>query len=1520
MAVKAKDKLQQKVIDEAWLHLPDWYDEDSAFNPLLNFPESSKENPHIFIIWLMSNPEYFAFFCKYILNFELLPMQLVILQEMWYRKFPMLIGSRGLGKCVKNGRILTDSKVCKIEDIVPEDYPELQRYYPEKDILVFGENGFNKVEYAWKNPKEKTVKIKTDYRYKLEGTQHHPIRVVRDGEIVWKEMSELKLGDIVPIDRTPSWITKPNDITPDVAYWMGALVGDGGYTSRKAISFTNQDKEVVDLINKTFIKLYGKGLTPRGSKGFEYQICAVNIWDDLFSKYGFGSPICEEKDVPSTILASSKECVAMFLRGLMDTDGYVEKNGASLQLSAKSPYIIYNVQFLLTRFGIISKVRKSWNKKYQRYYYKLDISGDNIDIYIKEIGFTIDYKKDRLALTSKTRNTNKDVIPHALVLKDLLSLRDKYAKIRKPTPRGNNYERKLITPSRLKKYEISYLTLSKILEITKDCSHEKEWIRLKDIFDKHYFYDEIVEIKSGFSETYDVHIPNDHSFISNGFISHNTSLMAIYTILRLLFLPKRKVVVAGASFRQSKLVFEYMETIWNNSPVLRDLCGPNQGPIKDVDMYKFRILDSVAYFLPIGDGSKIRGLRANDILIDEFASHQKEIFETVISGFGAVSSAPLDNVRLAAAKRKAEELGVWEEDVYESKLQAIPNQIILSGTAYYDFNHFADYWKSWHKIIESRGDKEKLIQALGGPDKYNESLSHTHFSIMRIPFEIIPEGFMDAAQVARSRATFDSGTYTMEFGACVNGDTEVITDCGVKLIKNLRHGDMVLGHRGKFEKVIKVTKRKYTNKILSVKNYGSFNKLLITTNHPVWQGEEEWVDIGESQYMKLINLQSLSGLVEIDVEDYVSDYLIDDKDYIYPMTGRSRFNNQEIQEIRASSLSQTKLGEIYGAKQSVISSIINRPRKRTKGGIPCKIKLDYNFGLIIGYYAAEGSTSKKKTLVEFALDGHVNTKLEDYISELNNAIIQVFNIVPKNYNKEENLKVIGICSKMVGQLISQICPGYSDTKYVIPKILYSNEEFMKGFIRGYWSGDGHIPDKIETNLVSSSNSISLSSQIRVLLSYFNIFASLHHKPAHYTIIKGRKCFCKSSYPLNINSINKDNFLQIFYGKNPEHNIIRRKDNLIVVNNNHFTLKAKNRILKDYNDWVYNIEVENCHSYSLLNGTVHNCFSKDSNGFFKRSLIESCSVNPETNFSTMPEGLELFEVTLHGRSDRKYVYGIDPASEVDRFAIVILEIHNNHRRIVYCWTTNKKEFQARVKSGVTKENEYYSYCARKIRELMKRFPTDHIAIDSQGGGYAVLETLHDKDKINSEAGELPMWEWIDPTKAKDSDGQSGLHNIYMVNFSSADYTRDANHGLKADFENKVLLFPFFDSISLGEASLIDASTTDGITYDSLDDCIMDIEELKDELSSIVMTQTPSGREHWDTPEVKVSGSKKGRLRKDRYSALLMANMLARNIRPRNEIGCTEGGGFATYMTKKEIPNGPAFIGPAWFVDRMRDIYE
>jgi hypothetical protein len=134
--------------------------------------------------------------------------------------------------------------------------------------------------------------------------------------------------------------------------------------------------------------------------------------------------------------------------------------------------------------------------------------------------------------------------------------------------------------------------------------------------------------------------------------------LALYSILRALIFPKRKIAVVGAAFRQSKVVFEYMETIWRNSPMLRDICDSNSGPTRDVDRCTMRINESVITCLPLGDGQKIRGQRANDIIADEFASIPRDIFENVVAGFAAVSADPVQNVKRLAAQKKAKELGV----------------------------------------------------------------------------------------------------------------------------------------------------------------------------------------------------------------------------------------------------------------------------------------------------------------------------------------------------------------------------------------------------------------------------------------------------------------------------------------------------------------------------------------------------------------------------------------------------------------------------------------------------------------------------------------------------------------------------------------------------------------------------------------------------------------------------------------------------------------------------------------------
>jgi hypothetical protein len=572
-------------------------------------------------------------------------------------------------------------------------------------------------------------------------------------------------------------------------------------------------------------------------------------------------------------------------------------------------------------------------------------------------------------------------------------------------------------------------------------------------------------------------------------------LLALYSVLKCTFYPGTKIVIVGAAFRQSKIIFEYMETMWRGSPILRSIFNGNEdGPRRDVDRCTIRLGDSWTIAVPMGDGSKIRGLRAHIIIADEFASISPDIYETVVSGFAAVSASPIQNVKEQAKRKAMTEAGLWNEELSALNTK-MGNQAIISGTADYDFKHFASYWKRYKAIIESKGDNRKLEDLFKGevPSNFNWQ----DYSIIRIPYELIPKGFMDDKQVARAKATIHTGIYNMEYAAC--------------------------------------------------------------------------------------------------------------------------------------------------------------------------------------------------------------------------------------------------------------------------------------------------------------------------------------------------------------------------------------------------------------------------------------FTADSDGFFRRSLIESCVAN-DSNPITINNKPIIFDPIVTGNGSLQYVYGIDPASEQDNFSIVVLEVHPDHSRIVYVWTTNRSNFKERQKTGLIKEYDFYGFCARKVRNLMKTFPCARIGMDAQGGGVAIEEALHDPSKL--EDGENLIWPIIDYNKTKDTDSQPGLHLIELVQFAKADWTAQANHGLRKDFEDKVLVFPRFDSLTLGLAldkegkDILGADLTP--IYDNLSECILEIEELKNELTTIVMTQTSTGsggRDRWDTPEVKMPNGKKGRLRKDRYSALVIANMLARQM-SRTLQGVTYdiiGGNARDTVAHK----GNMYKGPEWFTSGAND---
>jgi hypothetical protein len=222
--------------------------------------------------------------------------------------------------------------------------------------------------------------------------------------------------------------------------------------------------------------------------------------------------------------------------------------------------------------------------------------------------------------------------------------------------------------------------------------------------------------------------------------------------------------------------------------------------------------------------------------------------------------------------------------------------------------------------------------------------------------------------------------------------------------------------------------------------------------------------------------------------------------------------------------------------------------------------------------------------------------------------------------------------------------------------------------------------------------------------------------------------------------------------------------------------------------------------------------------------------------------------------------------------------------------------------------------------MKTFPCARIGLDAQGGGIAIEEALHDPDKL--EPGEILIWPTIDHSKPKDTDNEQGLHILELIQFARADWTSQANHGLRKDMEDKLTLFPRFDNLTIGltlaaeNKDILEADLNP--IYDSLSECVVEIEELKNELTTIVMTQTsqgPNARDRWDTPEVKLSSGKKGRLRKDRYSALLIANMLARQMtRSYKTIEYDVIGENAKNAVQQ---NGQMYKGPEWFTANAND---
>ena len=256
--------------------------------------------------------------------------------------------------------------------------------------------------------------------------------------------------------------------------------------------------------------------------------------------------------------------------------------------------------------------------------------------------------------------------------------------------------------------------------------------------------------------------------------------------------------------------------------------------------------------------------------------------------------------------------------------------------------------------------------------------------------------------------------------------------------------------------------------------------------------------------------------------------------------------------------------------------------------------------------------------------------------------------------------------------------------------------------------------------------------------------------------------------------------------------------------------------------------------SMLFEMEYECkFADTSRGFFKHEDLESAT----------PKGKEAFMVKTNGNANKEYVMGVDPARTSDAFAISIVEISKNHRRLVYCTTMT---------------NTPFTDSSRKVLHLLNKFNVIAIGMDLGGGGHAVADFLQDPAALQ---GELPVFPQDSDLKTRE-----GRYVLHMINFEPK-WIEESNFLLQRNIERRELRFP---------GRILSGKGYAGEKIEELEIVLQEIENCKKEMMQISVTQTVTGKRHFDiTPSIE-DKKRKIKPRKDRYSSLLIANAIAADL--------------------------------------------
>jgi hypothetical protein len=128
-------------------------------------------------------------------------------------------------------------------------------------------------------------------------------------------------------------------------YTLGAILGDGGFSHSASVTFTTADEEILDY-------LVCDSITKRSGTRYGYGLLGLS---QAVRYYKLNNKNSFNKFVPTEYKFNSEEVRLAVLRGLMDTDGWVEKDGCTYFASCCKE-LAEDVCFLARSLGGSAKI------------------------------------------------------------------------------------------------------------------------------------------------------------------------------------------------------------------------------------------------------------------------------------------------------------------------------------------------------------------------------------------------------------------------------------------------------------------------------------------------------------------------------------------------------------------------------------------------------------------------------------------------------------------------------------------------------------------------------------------------------------------------------------------------------------------------------------------------------------------------------------------------------------------------------------------------------------------------------------------------------------------------------------------------------------------------------------------------------------------------------------------------------------------------------------------------------------